>query len=152
MHEELDLWGDPIPPRPERRGRPSHEATEEKRLRVKALAAVNKTHTEIAHAMGISEPTLRRYYLRELRGGLAQLRAAVMVKLVEKALGGDVGAMKEFLRQTERADLARTPLPARPVRPAALGKKEIADRAAAEPDPTTDIGALLAEREGQSLN
>lgn len=152
MDQEFDLWGDPIPPRPERRGRPSHDATDEKRLRVKALASVNKTHGEIAHAMGISEPTLRRYYLRELKGGLAQLRAAVMVKLVEKALGGDVGAMKEFLRQTERADLARTPLPPRAPRPSAPGKKELAERAAAEPDETTDIGALLAEREGQRLN
>lgn len=154
MEQETDLWGDPVPPPSERRGRPSHVPTDEKRFRVKVLSAVNKSPAEIALAMGISEPTLRKYYLRELRGGLPQLRAEVLVAMTKKALDGNVSAMKAIIAETRHADLANPQHPAtpRPRRDPPLGKKERADLAAAEPDLTSDIGTLLAEREGQRLN
>jgi transcriptional regulator with XRE-family HTH domain len=154
VDQELDLWGDPIPPRQETRGRPNHVPTDEKRTRIKVLRALNKTDAEIAAAMGISQPTLRKYYFRELKGGLAQLRAAALVKLWEKAAEGNVAALKAFIAETRHADIdnPQHPPQLRPRREPPLGKKQQADLDAAEPDPTNTIGAILAEREGHRLN
>lgn len=145
MGQEFDLWGDPIPPREERRGRPAHEVTDEKRKRIKVLRALNKTNDEIAAAMGISERTLRTKYLPELRGGLAQLRAEALVRLWTLAEAGNVSALKEFLRQTERADLA-APQPTTRAPAARLGKKDQAMADAALPDTSTSMGELMAQR------
>ena len=145
MAQDFDLWGDPIPEKPETRGRPEHEPTAEKRLRVAVLRAINQTHTEIAAALGISEPTLRRHYSAELKGGLAQKRAEVLIRLWHEVEAGNVSAIKEFLRQVDKSDLAgpRAPRPAKPPR---LGKKAQAIVDAATPDPTTSMGELMALR------
>lgn len=144
-----DLWGEVIEPPEERRGRPTHVVTEEKRIRVSVLRAFNKNHDEIAAAMGIAPGTLRRYYRRELRGGLAQKRAEVLVDLYKAGKDGNVAAMKEFLRRTDASDLVTPPMTARAPK---RGKKELAALAAASPDSSTSMGALMAERAGAKMN
>jgi predicted transcriptional regulator len=132
---DRDLWGDPIPPPEERRGRPKHVPSETTRLRVRVLRAVRKTDREIAEAMGFSEPTLRKHYRRELDGALSQLRAELLVRLWKEVEAGNVSAMKEFRKELEKADLveacrkfdgAEPPEPRKPKR----GKKEEAMAAA----------------------
>ncbi len=142
--QAVDLWGDPIPPRIERRGRPQHVVTPEKRIRVAVLRAMRHSHEEIAAAMGISEPTLRKNYLPELKSGLAQKRAEVLVRLWEKVQEGNVTAMKEFMRQTEKSDLA--PRELRPPKPTKLGKKDQALVDAQQPDVSSSMGELMARR------
>jgi hypothetical protein len=146
VDQEFDLWGDPIPPRGERRGRPKHVPTDEKRNRVKVLKALNKTDTEVAEAMGLSEPTLRKYYLRELRGGMAQLRAEAAVKLWDLAKGGNVSALKAFLAEARHSDLLGQPASKRRGRetPAqTMGKKDAAQLAAETADEGTGWAGLL---------
>ena len=146
MDVDFDLWGDPVPQRPEKRGRPTHVPTPEKRLRVSVLRALNQSHEEIAAAMGVSEPTLRKHYLPELKGGMAQKRAEALVLLYTEVQKGNVSAIKEFLRQVERSDL--TPAAAKPTRAPKLGKKAQAAIDAAMPDPTSSMGELMARRAG----
>jgi hypothetical protein len=147
--EILDLWGDPIPPKPEKRGRPTHVVTEEKRLRVAVLRAYDMSQPEIAEAMGISIPTLRKNYLRELRGGMAQKRAEMLVQLFLEGKAGNVAAIKEFLKQTRDGDLlaahlaSRHPNKGKKPKP---GKKEQALIDAQEPDVSSPMGNLMASR------
>lgn len=142
---EFDLWGEPIPPREEKRGRPTHVVTDEKRNRVSVLVSLNKNQDEIAEAMAIAPGTLRRYYRRELKLGHAAKRAQMEVRLFQAGMAGNVAAMKEYLRRTEASDLVKAaPQP----RPPKRGKKEQAAIEAASPDPSSSFGALMAERAG----
>jgi len=145
MDQAVDLWGNPILPPEERRGRPKHVPTEDSRLVVKVMAAVNKRHSEIAEALGISEPTLRKGYKAELAGGRAQIRAEVLFLMMREAKAGNVSAMNLILRQFDKADLDEAARsfdgaePPRP-RPSAQGKKEQAAEAAAMAGEGTDWG------------
>ncbi len=145
MEPECDLWGDPLPAPVEKRGRPAHAVTESKRLRVAVLRSLNKTAGEIALAMDISERTLRAYYKKELRVGLHQKRAEVMVRLWEQVEKGNVSAMREFLRQTKDSDLGPA-IAAQPKAERKLGKKEQAMKDALAPDQADTLGELMIRR------
>lgn len=149
MDQEFDLWGDPVPPRVEKRGRPEHKKNQTTSMRVAVLRALNKPQDEIAAALAITEKTLRKHYSPELRQGLQQKRAEALVRLWEigTAGNGNVAALKEFIRQTERADLAApVALARRPAKAVKLGKKEQAIVDAQTPDESTSIGELMARR------
>ncbi len=146
MDQEFDLWGDPIPPRAEKRGRPTHEVTEEKRNRIAVLRSLNWTHSRIAEAIGISEPTLRKNYFRELEMGLVQRRAEALVKLRELGMGGNVSALKAYIALTEKSDLDGPRGAVRMPKEQRLGKKDQAVVDAGRPDITTGMGELMARR------
>lgn len=145
MVQEIDLWGDPVPEKAETRGRPMHQATSDKRLRVAVLRGLAWSSDAIAQAMGISERTLRTYYLPELKGGLSQKRAEMLVTLWKKGHDGNVSAMKEFLRQTAQHDLVGAAVRASP-KPPRRGKKEQAIIDAGIPDTNSSLGELMARR------
>lgn len=78
--------------------RPSLNPTDEQRKRVKMLAAVGVSHEDIARQIGIRSPkTLREHYREELDRGVVEANATVAGVLYNKAVGGDVGAMKFWL-------------------------------------------------------
>jgi hypothetical protein len=60
---------------------------------VKALTSTGQTHHQIANYLGITRPTLRKYFKEELKNGNDFIRSAVEGKLVQKALQGDRGCM-----------------------------------------------------------
>ncbi len=152
MSQMIDLWGDPIDEPADKRGRPAHVVTDERRTRVAVLQSLNKTHAEIAEAIGISEKTLRTKYRAELKQGLAQKRAEALVLIWDKAKAGNVAALKEYLRQTERSDLG-SPRVMRPAAAPKIGKKAQALLDAASPDTSSSMGELMAKRaEGLRLN
>lgn len=62
----LDLFGFPIDARRGLRGRPRHVPTEERREIVRTMRAAGCLQPEIAEALGITGPTLRLHYHREL--------------------------------------------------------------------------------------
>jgi hypothetical protein len=154
------LFGWPDMPWKGQRGRPPHVPDDESRNKIKLLLALGWSNSRIAGAMGISEPTLRRYYLSELklraiaRDALDARRAEKLWQQVEK---GNVGAMKAFDKLLEANDRMRRaadlrqgvdaderendapPAPQRKVREQPVGKKELAASAAsaaiaADPD------------------
>ena len=78
--------------------RPKLNPTDEQRKRVKALVAVGTSHENIARLIGIRSPkTLRMHFREELNRGVVEANANVAGALYNKAIGGDVGAMKFFL-------------------------------------------------------
>lgn len=111
MLENLDLLGWPIPEARDA-GRPEHEATPENINKVMMLLVFKKTNAEIAKALGISQPTLRKHYLQQLqqrRIARLQLDATRWAGLYAKVLAGDVSAMKELgkvLEAHDRAEMA----------------------------------------------
>lgn len=61
-----DLFGWPFEPALKRPGRPRHVPTAELRQRVAELHAEGLGQVKIAHAIGITGPTLARHYRLEL--------------------------------------------------------------------------------------
>lgn len=62
----VDLFGDPIVSHDRGAGRPRIPKDVEKALLISGLAALGLCHVEIAARVGLSAPTLRRIYSKEL--------------------------------------------------------------------------------------
>lgn len=105
------------------------------------------TVEDIAIRVGLSEPTLRKYYFRELGDGPAVARALVLEAIFEKAKAGNVSAARLMLAQFDKGDTAppiRPPLsdPVAKKEPP-LGKKAQADVDAVTAHEDTGWGPLL---------
>jgi hypothetical protein len=77
-------------------GRPAYEATPADRATVKNLAAVGVPHAEIAKCIGthgISEPTLRKHFRRELDVSINEVLALAMSGLVMGLKKGEAWAV-----------------------------------------------------------
>ena len=140
-----DLLGHPVPANKGAKGRPQHAPTAEKLEIAIGLYAEGHGDRDVAAALGISVPTLRAHYfshpeLKALRRKARMVVKGRMVHALFKAVeAGKVGAIDKVLKRLDRADqaeLARRmaglqeerPKP----KPAPLGKKEAAVRAAKE--------------------
>ncbi|WP_428526033.1 helix-turn-helix domain-containing protein [Roseibium sp.] len=104
---DFDLLGDPIPEGFGKRGRPPHLPTEEKRKLVIQLCAFQWPVDKIAAALGITAPTLRKNYFRELKAK-AEARCRVEAKLLSALMGevekGNVSAIDKYMKRLERHD------------------------------------------------
>lgn len=97
---------------------------------------------DIAMVLGVSKPTLAKYYFIELNEGVAQERARALLWLRSSAEGGSVTAQKAWIKIL--ADGQGVP----PVAPAAdpeleLGKKAKALREAKTADQGSAWGDLV---------
>lgn len=70
-------------------GRPEYAPTDRDRAQVKALAAMGATMFEVALVMGLSEPTLRKYFHLELATGSVEANAKVAQSLFKQATSQD---------------------------------------------------------------
>lgn len=68
-----------------RRGRPSYEPDEKTRTQVQMLSAMGIPDFEIAKVVGLSGPTLRKYYMAELETGHIRANAQVAQSLYNQA-------------------------------------------------------------------
>ena len=132
--EVVDLFGDPWTPPRDPRGRKSHKPSPQGREIVASLIAADASEEEIALQLGLSLPTLRKYYFRELEHGVSLARNEMLRKLYEKGMAGNVAAMKAYLAATEKGVAVRAMQAPRPARTAPLGKKEQRQAEAAEVD------------------
>lgn len=125
----------PVPPKPKPAGsggRKVYQPERADREKVAVLISSGLTIDQIARAMGLSEPTLRRAFKAELETGAIRKRADMLVALHRTALKGNVAAQKEALAIMDRArleklqDEVRGKTTAKPEAPApeAIGKKE----------------------------
>lgn len=107
MSEEIDLFGNPYVAKPTKRGRPQHAVTLKTRNRVSMLVALGWANPRIAVTIGVTLPTLHKYYFYELRqrdvarDRLEVRRLEMAWDMAEK---GNVGAFKEFGKLVERND------------------------------------------------
>lgn len=129
---EVDLWGNPWEPPKDTRGRKRHKRIPQIAENIAVLRASGMTVEKIADRIGLSEPTLRKYYFRELDEGPALAQAVLNEAMWKKAMAGNVGAaryMREAFNKGE-ATAAEERFKERPAAaPAPLGKK--AERQAA---------------------
>ncbi len=102
----------------------------------------------IALALGITRPTLAKYFEAELTTGAAVRKMEAMDALCTQAKKGNVTAIKTLLLLRDAAEPSQPPAPQEPARePAApavrLGKKEAAQIAAGSAADGTDWAGLL---------
>jgi hypothetical protein len=136
---DVDLFGDPIQPRSEGRGRPEHCWSRENSNKVLLAFARRLSVKDAATAIGVSVPTLRKHYSSEVaQRDAAALRFEMvqLSRLNEGAKAGSVAAEKELGRRLDKAalqHLAEKVVDRGVTKKAApLGKKEAARVAAKE--------------------
>ena len=79
--------------RPNKGGRPPHQATDANRKQVETLAGFGITEDDIAMSLEISKPTLIKHYRRELDMGHIKANSAVAQSLYKKATGEGASAV-----------------------------------------------------------
>lgn len=122
--------------------------TDENRRKVMLLAAFDKNEEQIAAALSITPPTLRKHYFRELRARLEarhRLEGKLLAALVKEVDAGNVSAMDKLFKRLDRHDLATgaTSQPPRQAKPPKKGKKEAAVEAAHTAHEGSPWGNLL---------
>ncbi|MBM06664.1 MAG: hypothetical protein CMH88_09915 [Oceanibulbus sp.] len=143
---DLDLFGQPLTPIKDRRGRPSYKKTKENQDFVAVRAAAGWSQKMIAEALGCSEKTMRDNFYRELHGGQLIIEGLCLDVLVRRAREGHAPSIGKLL---DRLDRVATP-PAASKKGEAkkedaapvLGKKQQALAEAA--DPAKEYGDLYA--------
>lgn len=148
---DFDLFGNPLLPIRDRRGRPSFAKTKENQDFVSVRSASGWSHKRIAEDMGIDEKTLRKYFSRELEFGATFVDGMMLDVLMRKAREGHMPAVRH-LRERIAGSAPSAPRN-RPgddagddeeTKPEKPGKKELArQRAQDVPDNYGDIFARL---------
>ncbi|KFB10346.1 hypothetical protein [Nitratireductor basaltis] len=105
------------------RGRPEFEPSDEQREKVRVLRASGMSQEEIAEALDISVPTLRKHFSFELKIGSAKVTADVLMARYRSAMGGNVSAQNKMLEQLGAAT-AEQKVKQRETKAPKLGKKE----------------------------
>lgn len=137
----VDLFGNPVLfTKPRGRGRPQHVPTIGNYNKILLLAATGRSEEECAEAIGVSLPTLRKYYFSAVKSfarAKLMLQGERLAKLADEAAKGNVAAIKELGKEIERGELralgervkerGRSEKPAKPV-----GLKEQRKQAAQE--------------------
>jgi hypothetical protein len=129
--------------------RPAFKPTPMQRRKVAAAAAGGMSHDSIALALGITRPTLVKYFDAELTTGAAQKRMEALDALFAAAKKGNVSAIKTVLLVSGPTEPPQPPAPEEGDKPAAaptptrLGKKEAQQIAARSAQDGTDWADLL---------
>lgn len=137
----LDLFGQPVRQRREGRGRPEHVWTKENSQKISLLFACGRDIKDVAAAIGLAIPTLRKHYFSECEGrrhaGI-RMRAVQLARLNAEAEKGNVAAEKALaaMIQSEQVRAMSDQVSTRgrsaqpDPKPEPLGKKEAAKLAA----------------------
>ncbi|MEM9964998.1 MAG: hypothetical protein AAGC58_06595, partial [Asticcacaulis sp.] len=124
------------------RGRKRHKRSSQVAEKIAILRSSGFTVEQIAARLMISEPTLRKYYFRELTEGPELAKAVLIETMWKKALTGNVGAAKFIESQMEQGTAGRIARddekPEPQVKAPVIGKKEQAQRDA------ENVGGLFA--------
>ena len=79
---------------PAKRGRPAFEPTPMQRETVKVMVAGGIQQPAIAGVLGISEPTLRRHFRKEIANGAAEVALLVVAAHLKRIRAGDMRAIE----------------------------------------------------------
>ena len=134
--EAVDLFGDPWGEARGRGGRKRHRRLPQVAEKIGVMRATGATVEDVAAALGLSEPTLRKYYFRELSEGAQIARRVLVEAMWKKAIEGNVSAAKFIRDEFPKGDAEAFVNASRPAQTAAAplgtptGKKEAARLAA----------------------
>ena len=78
-------------------GRPPFQPTDEDHEKVRVLKAGAMSQAAIAEALGISEPTLTKYFSQDLEIGAAKVTAEILMARYNSAKAGNVSAQNKLL-------------------------------------------------------
>lgn len=93
-------------------GRPTYKPTEETRRLVESLSAAGTRYEDIALYLGITRPTLDKYYSTELKLGTIKANTAIANTLYQQAKEGNTTACMFWLktragwRETQRVEMS----------------------------------------------
>jgi len=154
MGGEIDLFGNPLEPLRDRRGRPSYKISKENQDFVAVRAARGWSHERIAEDMGIDPKTLRKNFSRELVSGATMVEGMTLDVLMRQARTGHVASIRQLREMIETAPPRRAPRQpdaGHTVAAAAPGKK--AQALLAAQDVPDDYGDIFARRrKGAAVN
>ena len=124
-------------------GRPAHQATQQNKQMVEALAGFAIPTERIAEVLGITKPTLFKHYADEVRRGGAMVEAKLVGNLLKIASGADGTALRAitFALNCRFGWSAYAPRPETKEEP--LGKKEMQEREANHAHEGSEWGNLL---------
>jgi len=77
-------------------GQPPHEPTDLSRTVVESLAMEGRTQEEIAEMIGLSQPTLRKYYRQEIDKAKMVADAQVVQTAYKMAVSGESASMTRY--------------------------------------------------------
>ena len=104
----FDLYGMPVRQRRDGRGRPEHVWSQENSNKVNLLFATGLDVADVALALGVSQPTLRKHYFSEVSGrrsAILRMTALQLERLNREAAAGNVAAEKALTGMLERERL-----------------------------------------------
>ncbi|MCE8438335.1 hypothetical protein [Rhodovulum sulfidophilum] len=138
----VDLFGNPVEPLRDRRGRPCFRKDKANQDFVAARRAAGWSHEMIAVELGCDEKTLRKYFSRELQHGRLMVEGMCLDVLMKRAREGHTPSVRQLQERIDRvAPPAPKPKPEREVpKPEPKGKKQARLEAAARP--AEDYGSL----------
>lgn len=124
-------------------GRPPYAPSDKDRKMVEALCGFGIPAEKIAHVLGVSLPTVHKYFAAELERGAATVEAKLVGNLLRLSNGNDGTALKAtiFALTTRFGYSQYAPLPVAKEPP--LGKKAALEIEAETGHKDTSWGALL---------
>lgn len=143
------MFGQPVQPIRDRRGRPSFKKDKENQDFVAVRIAAGWSQKRIAENMGVDEKTLRKHFSRELENGAVLVDGVMLDVLLRRVREGHVPSvrqLRERLVEGERSrferEMASKPKDETQDR---IGKKAIDEQRAAAAD-----ADLMAELENEA--
>jgi len=130
--QELDLFGNPIVPLRDRRGRPSFVKSKENQDFVSVRSAASWSHDRIAEEIGCDAKTLRKYFSRELAFGSVIIEGMALDVLMKRSREGHVPSIR-LLRDYVNPAIPAAPKKGKGKLVTPLGKKQLLSRDAETP-------------------
>lgn len=118
--------------------RPAFKPTAKQQKMVAVAAGAGMPHEDIAAALGITAPTLRKHFKQELKGGAAMKRIQVLTALHTSAIGGSASAARAYLQNAPADSAVGKQVPV-----GTEGKKAAANAAAETAAAGTDWEGLM---------
>lgn len=145
----FDLLGQAVPANKGCKARPQHAPTAENLEKAVVLYGLGRKDADVAAALGISIPTLKRHYFSSPDLQAARRNAAMMLegelvqRLMEQSKAGKVAATEKLLKRLDKSRLGPAPMvQAKAKKPKGL-KEERIERALAAGQEDQSWGTLL---------
>lgn len=146
---EVDLFGNPMQPIRDRRGRPCFRKDKENQEFVAVRAAAGWSQDMIAEALGCDPKTLRKNFSRELQAGHLIIEGMMLDVLMRRVREGHTPSVRQLQERLDRVAPpapkgrgaeTKTDSPDSAAKSQPVGKKEL--RLDAAKKPSDDYGTL----------